>query len=144
MGFIEAMLYPKFLPKMLLKEGSEVPQKCQKTADKRRKIAKSRRWSRRHDFAPMHDYLYLGAWVAVCSVCQLCSFLARVHGLAPLSHARVFGCFVLLCFPWCSGFRRTSNLPWNRSWSLLFYRNPMISPEMKTERILGTIWIKGR
>ena len=46
-------------------------------------------------------------------------------------------CCPLFCFPWSSGLPRTSNLSWNCSWSLLFYQNLMISPEMKSERVLG-------
>jgi len=86
------------------------------------------------------------AWhgLAVPHLCPAVLIILRVHGCAPLLHARALPCFPLICYSWCLGLPRSSNLPWNRSWSLLFYRNLMISPEMKNECILGTLRSKGR
>ena len=66
---------------------------------------------------------------------------ARPCALLPF---RVLSRFAPFCSSGCSGLPRSSNLPWNYFWSPLFHQNPMISPEMKTKRNLGTIWIKGR
>jgi len=99
--------------------------------------------------APMHGRA-CDAQVAVHQstvvrlVARLDMSLPGVHGRAPLWHDRALSCFPLLCYSWCLGLPRTSSLPWNHSWSLLFYRNLMISSEMKNERILGTIRSKGR
>ena len=127
-------------PNCLLRKSSPtgLPKIEEKTTYKGPKIAKPHRQSagtavprRTGDHASRHS--------RTSRLVDCAGFLSRVHDRASLLHDRVVCCFPLLCFPWCSGLPQTSNLPWNHSWNLPFYRNSRISPEKKIKHILGTI-----
>ena len=144
------------LSKVLKRGWGQGPKKWSKNCIKRPKNAKSGALGIRHGRArngtavppharpcvyPTHGRAW-GARLAVrpgtagrAWVGPFRGLLPRVHGRAPLRHARarpVFGWFAVL---WCSGRPRTSNLPWSYIWSPLFHQNPKISPEMKTNAI---------
>ena len=150
MEFIEAKIDHNSTLKMPSKQVEErSPQKWRKKRVK--KARKSR--TARNRAAP--DTAQPGT-VVPPSTARPCHFSGRpcrvlgARSVRPISarvlphFARVLPCFLSFCSSWCSGLPRTSYLPWTYFWSLLFHRNPMISPEIKTKRNLGTIWIKGR
>ena len=151
MGFVEVMINSKFLPKMLLKEGLNSPKKWRKTEYKDRKTqnragpdAGTAVLLRKAAHAPGARVAVRPSTAGQASIVPASPILLRVHGRAPLSHTRTLRCFPLLCYPGCSWLPWTSNLPWNRSWSLLSIETWWFSLEMKIKYILGTIWIKGR
>ena len=153
MGFIQAKTNPRFLPKCCSKKSERTPpKKWRKIANKKgRKSRNAQTWWT-HGRAGTHGHPCTGVRVtvhkrtrlAVRWWCRFFRFLPGVHDRAPLWHARALPCFPLLCYSWCSGLSQTYNLSWNRSWSLLLYRNLMISPEVKNKCILGTIKSEGR
>ena len=149
MEFIEAMLNPNFLLKICSKEvWGKSPEEWKKSHLKGKKSGRASAWHGRHGGAKQHGLARGGRATSLpCRAAPAyhpACFLPRVHRRAAVSHARALPCFPLLFYSWCLGLPRTSNLPWNRSWNLPFYRNLMISSEMKNQRILGIIRSKGR
>jgi len=149
------MLTLIFSLKEPFKKSPRGPQKWSQNRIKTSEKRKTAQTRRRHGRAQAHGRPCTGARPTVYrrTVVRTAS---RALAL-PVSAASAWGarpctpearpcapCFPLFCYSWCSGLPQTFNLPWNRSWSLLFYRNMMTSPEMKNERILGTIKSKGR
>jgi len=136
MEFIEAKINPNSTLKCSQKGQREVPKIWRKTAYKRPKITNPNTPRRgTPGMAMPHCWTACAGWPLGCT--------ARALGCSPVSCLFCGRC-PPFCSSWCSSFPWSSNVPWTYFWSLLFHRNTMISPEMKTKCNLGTIWIEGR
>ena len=147
MEFYWGYTNPNFFPKICSKEVWENPLKNEaKTPLIARENAKSLKAPTWHDRAGTHGCPCIGPRVAVhprtavrgthewpstkarpCVhtqlsvrlVARLGMFLPGAHSRAPLWHARALSYCPQHRYSWRLGLRRTSNLPWNRSWTLL-------------------------
>ena len=89
MGFIEAMLHPKFLLKVLLKEGSKSPRNCRKKCINNQKFAESRGPD---TGTVVHQRMAARAQAHGCS-CTNARPCSRCTGARESRHGRPGACF---------------------------------------------------